>query len=362
MELSCSKKPLRVGILGAGLQARRRAPVFREFPDSELVIIAAAHLERAKQLADAMGCKATDDWKKVTESDDIDMVLVCTPPHLHAPISIAAMENGKHVLCEKPLARTIEEAKEMVDVARRNNVKLKCGFNHRHHPSIKHAKELFDKGVIGELNFMRCIYGICGRPGYEKEWRTKPEIAGGGHLMEQGIHSIDLFRWFAGEFSQVVGFTATRFWNMAPLEDNAFALFRTSRGQIASLHSSLTQWKNRFSFEVFGQDGYISVKGLGGSYGTEQIVVGRRAFLEPFREEVTEFRGEDRSWHEEWREFVASIREDREPMGNGCDGLEALRLVLAVYESASTNRVVALSDFQQKSHCRQSSMFPSQVG
>lgn len=310
------------------------------------MIIAAAHLERAKQLPDAIGCRATDDWKGVTDSDDIDVVLVCTPPHLHAPISIAAMENGKHVLCEKPLARTIEEAEEMVKVARRNNVKLKCGFNHRHHPSIKQAKELFDKGVIGELNFMRCIYGICGRPGYEKEWRANPEIAGGGHLMEQGIHAIDLFRWFGGEFSQAVGFAATRYWKMAPLEDNAFALFKTPRGQIASLHSSLTQWKNLFSFEIFGQEGYICTDGLGGSYGTERIAVGRRAFLEPFREEVIEFRGEDRSWHEEWKEFAASIREDREPMGNGRDGLEALRLVWSVYRSAAENRMVDPRSFQ----------------
>jgi predicted dehydrogenase len=348
MELSRSEKLLRVGIIGAGLQARRRAPVFRDSLGGKLVVIAAAHLERAKQLAEAMGCKATDDWRRVTESDDIDVVLVCTPPHLHAPISIAAMENGKHVLCEKPLARTLEEAEEMVKVARRNNVKLKCGFNHRHHPSIRKAKELIDKGAIGELNFMRCTYGMCGRPGYEKEWRANPEIVGGGHLMEQGIHAIDLFRWFAGDFSQAVGFTATRYWKMAPLEDNAFALFKTSKGQIASLHSSLTQWKNLFSFEVHGQEGYIRINGLGGSYGTELIAVGKRAFFEPFKEEITEFRGEDRSWHEEWEEFAASIWEDREPMGNGRDGLEALRLVLAVYESAAMNQVVDLTHFHHR--------------
>jgi len=346
MKLSNSEKPLRVGIIGAGLQARRRALVFKDSPDGELVIVAAAHLERAKRLATPIGCKATDDWKRVTESDDIDVVIVCTPPHLHAPISIAAMEKGKHVLCEKPLARTIDEAKEMLDAAKRNNVKLKCGFNHRFHPSVKQARRVFDEGVIGELNFLRCRYGICGRPGYEKEWRANPEIVGGGHLMEQGIHGIDLFRWFAGDFSQAVGFTSTRFWKMTPLEDNAFALFKTAKGQIASLHSSLTQWKNLFSFEVFGQEGYICTSGLGGSYGTERIAVGKRVFFEPFREEIIEFRGEDRSWHEEWRELVASIREDREPMGNGRDGLEALRLVLAVYRSATANHVVDLTNFQ----------------
>jgi predicted dehydrogenase len=336
-------KPLRVGIIGAGLQARRRVSVFGRFPGARLVMVAAAHFERAKQLADPMECEATDDWREVVHSDDIDVVLVCTPPNLHAEISIAAMEHGKHVLCEKPLARTIEEAREMVSAAHRSNVKLKCGFNHRHHPGMKQAKELFDQGVVGELDFMRCRYGICGRPGYEREWRANPEIVSGGHLMEQGIHGIDLFRWFAGDFSHVVGFTSTRYWKISPLEDNAFALFKTNQGQIASLHSSLTQWKNLFSFEVSGHDGYIRVSGLGGSYGTERIAVGRRTFSEPFREDVTEFCGEDRSWHEEFKEFDASIAEDREPIGNGSDGLEALKLVFAVYQSATTGTAIDLT-------------------
>ena len=338
---------MRVGIVGAGLQARRRASVFSESQDATLVTIAAAHVERARQLANKMGCKATDDWKDVVESEDIDAVLVCTPPNLHATISIAAMEHGKHVLCEKPLARRIDEAKEMVSVAHRNGVKLKCGFNHRHHPAIAKAKELFDKGVVGQLDYLRCRYGICGRPGYENEWRANPEIVSGGHLMEQGIHGIDLFRWFAGDFSHAVGFTSTRYWKIAPLEDNAFALFKTTQGQIASLHSSLTQWKNLFSFEVYGHEGYVRASGLGGSYGTERIAVGRRTFSEPFREDVTEFRGEDRSWHEEFKEFTAAITEDREPIGNGSDGLEALRLVFAVYQSATTGAAVDLTHLER---------------
>lgn len=334
---------LRVGLIGAGLQGKRRAPVLKQFLGTELVIVAAAHQETARQLADSVGCEATNHWEEVVEREDIDAILVCTPPHLHAPMCIAAMNRGKHVLCEKPLARTFDEAREILRVAEGNGVKLKCGFNHRHHPGIQKAREWFDEGIIGELNFIRCRYGICGRPGYEKEWRANPEIAGGGHLMEQGIHAIDLFRWFLGEFTEVVGFTATRFWDMAPLEDNAFALFHTPKGQVASLHSSLTQWKNLFSFELFGQDGYIVVEGLGGAYGTEKITLGKRALIGPFKDETTEFRGGDQSWHEEWKEFVSAIEENREPLGSGYDGLEALRLVYAVYESATNGRVVKLS-------------------
>jgi predicted dehydrogenase len=330
---------VRVGIVGAGLQGQRRAPVVRDFSGSELVVISAAHLESAQRLADSMGCEAAVGWEPVVERDDVDVVLVCTPPHLHATISIAAMRRGKHVLCEKPIARTLDEAQDMLAVARENGVALKCGFNHRHHPGIQQARQWFDSGVIGEPIFIRCRYGICGRPGYEQEWRADPQIVAGGQLMEQGIHAVDLCRWFLGEFDQVVCLVGTCFWKTQPLEDNAFVLFRTPGGAVASIHSSLTEWKNLFSFEIFGRDGYIAVDGLGGSYGTERAVLGKRDFTAPFAEQAVEFRGGDRCWLEEWREFTAAVRERREPLGSGLDGLEALRLVYAAYDASRKSSV-----------------------
>ena len=333
---------MRVGIIGAGLQGRRRAPVLRDFSDTEPVVISAAHLESAKRLADSVGCEAAVGWEPVVERDDVDAVLVCTPPHLHAVISIAAMRRGKHVLCEKPLARTLEEARAMLAAAQESGVALKCGFNHRHHPGIQQARQWFDNGVIGEPMFIRCHYGIGGRPGYEKEWRADPLIVAGGQLMEQGIHAVDLCRWFLGDFAQVVCLVGTYFWRTQPLEDNAFVLFRTPGGAVASIHSSLTQWKNLFTFELYGRDGYIAVEGLGSSYGTERAILARRDFTAPFAEEVVEFRGEDRSWREEWKEFAAAVGENREPLGNGQDGLEALRLVYAAYQSAATNMITHL--------------------
>jgi predicted dehydrogenase len=134
--------------------------------------------------------------------------------------------------------------------------------------------------------------------------------------------------------------TATRFWDIAPLEDNAFALLRTAAGQVASLHASWTQWKPLFSFEVSGHDGYLAVEGLGGAYGAERAILGRRDFAAPFREEAVEFRGDDRSWEEEWREFVSAVREGREPLASGEDGLAALELANAVYESARSGKAV----------------------
>jgi predicted dehydrogenase len=206
------------------------------------------------------------------------------------------------------------------------------------------AHELFSQGAIGELTFLRCRYGHGGRPGYGEEWRADPAISGGGELLDQGVHAVDLFRWFAGEFSDAFGMIASYLWTAGgQVEDNGFATFRTAGGQIAQLHASWTQWKNIFSFEVFGRDGYLVAEGLGGSYGPERLTWGRRRPESgpPIVEEY-EFPPTDTSWQREWDELVAAIREGREPLGSGYGGWQALRMLGAVYESHRTGALVRL--------------------
>jgi predicted dehydrogenase len=338
---------VKVGIIGTGLQGKRRASVFPTRSESKVLAIACGHPAdeiSSRALASIIGAKSYASWEEVVARDDIDAVIICTPPHLHAEMAIKAMETGKHVLCEKPLARTLEEAKTMVEKAREFGVTLKCGFNHRHHQGILQAKAWVDSGELGELDFARCRYGICGRPGYEKEWRANPALVSGGQLMEQGIHAIDLFRWFLGNFSEISAFVATRYWkNIRPLEDNAFVMLRSQDHKIAELHSSLTQWKNHFSFDLFGHEGYASVEGLGGSYGTERAILGKRGFDRPFSERVVEYRGAvDPSWRYEWEEFESAVAEQRDPMGSAKEGLEAMRLVFAAYDSNKKGVVVRL--------------------
>lgn len=316
------------------------------FPTSQgtrVEAVACGHkddLRSTRELADAVHAKAYANWQDVVRDQNVDAVIVCTPPHLHAEISIASMEAGKHVLCEKPLARTIGEAAKMVEESRARGRILKCGFNHRHHPAMLQARKWVDSGLLGELTFARCRYGIGGRVGYEKEWRANPNLVGGGQLMEQGIHGIDLFRWFLGPLSEVSAFVNTMYWKIAPLEDNAFVLFRSPGGKVADLHSSLLMWKNTFALEIFGREGYALVEGLGGSYGVERAALGRRDFDKPFTEENIEYRGQDQSWKMEWTEFEAAIQEKREPLGSAQDGLEAMRLVQAAYESNRTGSLV----------------------
>jgi len=333
----------KVGIIGTGLQFKRRAPVIAQSKDSELAAVASLHLEHAEEAARPYGCRACATWQEVVGLDDVDVIVVCTPPHLHAEISIAAMESGKDVLCEKPLTRTLQESEQLVQAVKQTGRIFKCGFNHRHHPAIWDAYKLVERGEIGRPTFGRCRYGICGRPGYEQEWRADPNQAAGGQFIEQGSHAIDLFRWFLGEIVEVSCMSGIQFFREQPLDDNGMAIFRTERRAMASLHASLTQWKNQFSFEVFGEDGYIMVEGLGASYGTEKLVFGKRDFNLPFNDHVTEYRGGDRSWSAEWQEFMSAIREGRPPIGNEHDGFAAMRVALGAYEAEKQKRVLPIN-------------------
>jgi predicted dehydrogenase len=333
---------MRVGIIGAGLQCRRRAPVINASRDDKLVAIASKHLHDAEEMARQFDCEAVSTWQDVIRRDDVDSVIVCTPPHVHAEISIAALNAGKHVLCEKPLCRTMDEAKAMLQVAEAANRTLKCGFNHRHHPAIREAKRLLDRGDLGRPLFARCRYGICGRPDYQNEWRADPAQAAGGQFLEQGTHALDLFRWFLGEPAEVVCMTSRQYFRAQPLDDNGMVIVRMISGATASLHTSLTNWENLFSFEVFGEEGYLEAEGLGASYGMETLSVGKRNFTAPFQDLVVQYRGGDNSWRDEWDEFKAAIRDHRPPLGDGRDGYEALRLGLAAYEAEKAGRYVKL--------------------
>jgi predicted dehydrogenase len=329
---------LGVGIIGAGQVGARRAEVLSRASGARLVAVADVDAGRAEVLARAFGSRAYAEPEAVVGARDVEAVIVATPHQWLAPVTKAALEAGKHVLCEKPLARSPEEAATLVAAAARSKRALKTGFNHRYHPAIAEAHRLATEGRVGRILVMRCRYGHGGRTGYEHEWRAN-RISGGGELLDQGVHALDLFRWFAGEFTEVSAMLSSSFWPIE-VEDNAFCLLRTAEGITASLHASWTQWKNLFSFEVFGESGYLQIEGLGGSYGPERLVIGERRATGAPTEQQIEFLGEDTSWAAEWAEFTAAIREERAPEASGLDGWQALRLTAAAYESARTKAVV----------------------
>jgi predicted dehydrogenase len=331
---------MNVGVVGAGRQGWRRANAIRASHLGTLSRVADVDYRAARKLATAYSCESTTNWKEVVEAEDVEIVIVCTPPNTHAKIATSALRNQKHVLCEKPLARSLIEARK-IQSAIRHDTKFKCGFNYRFHPAILQARKWLSKRRIGTPYYVRSVHGICGRPGYEKDWRTKSKVSGGGQLMDQGMHCLDLFRYFFGEFSEAMSFTTTYYWNIR-VEDNIFGLLRTSDGKIASLHASWTEWKNIFTFQIVGEKGYIQIEGLGESYGDELARLGLRNFHAPFTDQTIHFRRADNSWVEEWRNFVHAIRGDEDLNGSLKDGLMALQLAQALYDSAHKKRVVSI--------------------
>jgi predicted dehydrogenase len=274
----------------------------------------------------------------------VDVVAVCTTNKFLAPIAIAALQSGKHVLCEKPMGRNAEEATQIASAARAADRILKVGFTLRFQPALREAHQLCTDGGLGPLFSIQAAYGHGGRPGYEREWRGNPDLAGGGELLDQGVHLLDLARWFLGDLEVVSAITPRWHWDVAPLEDNAFVILRAPGGQVASLHTSWTMWKNRFSFEVFGRDGYARIDGLSGSYGAQSLTVGRKKIEGGVPDEtVTRYDQLDGSWDEDWQDFISSIEGPRHPEVDAEGGLAVMRLVDEVYSRAKTGSAVTLA-------------------
>ena len=320
---------MRVAIVGCGLAGARRA---RALGESRLVAVADAEPDRARRLAaEAPGCAVEPDWRAAVARRDVDVVIVSTTNDGLAPVAQAAATAGKHVLVEKPAARSSAELLPVAAAARERGVVVRVGFNHRFHPALRQARALVESGELGPLLYIRGRYGHGGRPGYEREWRARPEVAGGGELLDQGVHLIDLARWFAGDLALQAGHVATLFWDM-PVEDNGFVLLRGAAGQVAWLHASWTEWKNLFSFEVFGRKGKLQVDGLGGSYGVERLTHYRmRPEMGPPEATDWEYPGDDASWADEYAAFLAATT--GRPTANATldDAAAALALVREAY-------------------------------
>jgi predicted dehydrogenase len=327
-------EPLKIGIVGLGKMGGIRAKTIRE-NDETVLYCGTDPNPPARGFGDI---RLLSDYRAVIESD-VDAVFVCTPNRFIPDVVVAALDAGKHVFCEKPPGRNVPDIERIIAAEKRNPGRvLKFGFNHRYHFGIMEAKKIVDSGKYGSILWMRGIYGKGHGSGNPDEWRHNPVLAGGGILLDQGIHLLDLFRYFAGEFREIKSMCTTAYWKLAA-EDNAFALLRNQAGCIAMLHSSYTQWKHRFTLELFMEDGYVIVDGMPSttrSYRDEWLIEGRRhtglAIGNP--PEQSTFCNTDPSWELELAEFVRCIRHGS-PVQNGTsrDAYETMRLVFAIYEA-----------------------------
>ncbi len=330
--MNSKDKPFGVGIVGCGFIGQKRAKALGQ--GGQLVACADLDENRAESLARTNDAKIYLDWRELVWSPMVDVVVVATLHDSLAEITRTAAEAGKHVLVEKPAARNAAELDLVMEAAAKHSVKVHVGFNHRYHRSLRKAKELVNSGMLGELMFVRARYGHGARLGYDKEWRANPALSGGGELIDQGPHLIDLSRWFLGEITEVQGFAHTYFWDM-PVDDNGFMLLKTAKKQTAFLHASCTEWKNLFSMEIYGKLGKLDLSGLGGSYGVEKITWYRMLpEMGPPETTTWEYPMGDDSWVIEIAEFFEDIRLDREPSAGLSDAQAALRVIESIYKES----------------------------
>jgi predicted dehydrogenase len=324
-----SGQPL-FGVIGCGLIGRKRVLGLGRNPP--LLYTCDLDATRAADLARlAPGCTGVTDFNVVLADPRVTAVIVATLNASLAPITLAAVRAGKHVLVEKPGALQAAELRTIQQAARQTGARVRIGYNHRFHPALQKTRELIDAGQLGPLMFLRARYGHGGRQGYDREWRADPKLSGGGELIDQGVHLIDLAGWFLGEFSVVEGHAATYFWDM-PVDDNAFLSLRTASGQTAWLHASCTEWKNLFSLELYGRNAKIAIDGLGGSYGLERLAFYRMLpEMGPPETTIHEYPRGDDSWAAETRAFVEDIRLNREPSPGLSEGIRTLEIVEKVY-------------------------------
>jgi len=324
-----------VGIIGYGKMGQIRHKAIEETGVGKVTVISEPNLAADKSELPNLS------HTEIINNPEIDAIIICTPNFLNKSLTIKALNAGKHVFCEKPPTFTAVEMEEVRIVEKNSNgKKLMYGLNHRHHDSVIRMKEIVDEGKFGKVLWMRGRYGKSVTEDYFNQWRAKKNLAGGGILIDQGIHMLDLFMHLGGDFDVVKAEISNLYWKLE-VEDNAFVILKNSKtGLIASLHSTMTQWRHLFSLEVFLEKGYMVLNGLltsSNSYGEEVLSVAKNRSTAPaatWKDEVKTQYLDDHSWRYEMEHFFNAIREDSPvKIGNSNDALSLMKIIDEIYKS-----------------------------
>lgn len=327
------KKQLRVGIAGYGVVGNRRRQFIDLNPLLKTVAVCDKNFKESGIMPD--GVRYFPNYLKLLE-EPLDILFVSLPNYLAAEVTIAGLEKGLHVFCEKPPGRDIGDIKNVIETEKKHpKLVLKYGFNHRYHDSVRDALKIIRSGKLGEIINIRGVYGKSKIIPFSGGWRAERKYAGGGILLDQGIHMVDLMRLFCGEFEEVKSYISNSYWNH-DVEDNAYALMRDKKGRIAILHSSATQWQHRFHLDISLTKGFVQLSGIlsgSKSYGEEKLTVGRRDESDTGAfDEDTKTYIEDNSWRDEINEFAdAIVNGTRIKSGNSTDALDTMKLVYKIY-------------------------------
>ena len=323
---------LNVAIIGCGLIGRKRAEALKGIAD--LSFCHDVDSGAAKNFAQDFACTDSGSLDSILNNQEIDAIFIATRHDSLGLIAKQAVKKGKNVFIEKPGAINHSALKEIEILAKNANLHIHVGYNHRHHRGIRKAIQMAHSGELGKILFLRARYGHGGRVGYNNEWRADKNLSGGGELIDQGTHLLDLSQAFLGNVTLEYGATPNYFWDMS-VEDNAFMVVKNQSGAIGFLHASCTEWKNTFSLEVYGETGKLEINGLGGSYGTEKLTYFKMLpEMGPPETHSWEFPMPDDSWKIEVEEFIRDIENGTSISSNLESSTGVLELVSEIYKGS----------------------------
>lgn len=349
---------MRIALIGCGMIGQLRAAAIARIPHAEFRLVCDLDQKRTVATSKKYHCSWETDWTKAVTRADVDMVIVSTPNNSHAEIALAAIEAGKHVLCEKPLGRTLEECQRMVTSASQRGVKLMTGFNLRRYPPFYMAKTLLDSGVIGQPLSLRGWMGHEAGPEFGRKWMAQAGVAGGGTLMDNGVHLIDLVRFLVGEITQVQAHVQRPYEELSSPEHQALAILQAQRGAAVFIMSSWTEWRGYHVWlQVHGTEGAITAQyppmlTLLDMKEPGRQRARRKHFLFLKDHLVERIRGYrwtlTRSLAQDIEELIAAIKENRAPRPDGYDGMRAVEVVEAIHESSKRGCQITLSVLERR--------------
>ncbi|MCB2114210.1 MAG: Gfo/Idh/MocA family oxidoreductase [Parvularculaceae bacterium] len=341
---------MRFGLVGAGKIGALRATALKAQSNAELVAVFDVNKDAAARVA--AGAPVFDNLEAFLAAP-MDAVIISTPPHLHEEASVGAFERGLHVLCEKPMASTVEAGRRMVEAARKHDRVLAVGFNFRYYPFVKFVREAVDAGKIGRVDHVRLFGGHDGLHNFSADWQYKMPHSGGGAMMDIGIHLSDLARYFLGEITRVSGVMSENVYKLPGSEDNAMAIFVNPDGVAATYHATWTEWDGYgIAVEVYGERGMVR-----GSYAPmKNLLIEKDSPTGAARRTVKRYpeimlREKLKSWtstalitfEEEVRDFIAMVEgKAGVALADGRAGLRSLEVAAAVRESTASGRTIDL--------------------
>ncbi len=331
MPLEGNNRAIKIALIGCGKISETYLQVVTKMPECRLIAVVDVCGQIAENIAREHSCKAYSDYTQILEGNDIEAVIICTPPDRHAEIALFFLENKINVLCEKPFAINFKQASQMLEKGEEKNCVLMMASKFRYVDDVIKAKSIINSGILGNIIFFENVF--CSRINMGGRWNSKKEISGGGVLIDNGSHSVDIVRYLIGPIKEIQMEKGRRLQNLE-VEDTAYLYFKTESGILGTAALSWSINKEQESYvDIIGSEGILSIGWKGSKLKQKESP-----------QWVSFGKGYDKNaaFFAQIKNFIATIKGFETPLINGKDGLESVKVIEAAYESSEMNKWIRM--------------------